>query len=153
MTEPLTPTEFVIAGHHAVEVWGYVHRQQLANRAQPPGGDWLGRLRANLLGYSGELLMARILGRAWQPVIGTGSRTSDLAGGYEIRTNATPQGGLRLFANDDPDRCYILVTGEPPDLQPAGWIYGRDGWPQAEPDPYNESRWVPRSALNPWRHE
>lgn len=81
----------------------------------------------SIAGAIGERAVAKVLDMDWDPKIG--KWTSGDVGGFEVRTTLWPNGQLCVHGHpaDDRDAVYLLIRiPDLPNVDVAGWMYGRD---------------------------
>lgn len=115
---------------------------------------YLERTAEEIVGVCGELAAARALNVFWYPSVNTFHAVSDLPGGIEVRSTTKTTGRVSLIVrdNDPVDRVYVLVTGEPPDMNVVGWISGADARSdefRCNPNGDRPAWFVPVSRLAP----
>lgn len=111
----------------------------------------LKRLEEETLGACGERAFCKALGIYWDGSVDTFHTKADAGVRYEIRSTTRDDGRLIIRDNDDPDRIYVLVTGQPPRMTVRGWILGswarQPSW-RTDPYGYRPAWFVPQNALN-----
>ncbi|MCU1616568.1 MAG: hypothetical protein JWO98_4108 [Frankiales bacterium] len=151
MQVQLTPSEFNAAVDIALERF-----QQSStaghNHASTYERTWVKRLEEETIGACGELVLCKALGRFWSPSVNTFHAIADVGQNIEVRATRRDEGSLILRDNDDPERWYVLVTGDPPTMTVRGCLRGRDGrrdeWLR-DPHGYRRAWFVPQDALRP----
>jgi hypothetical protein len=112
---------------------------------------------AHIEGAGGEMAAAKALGVYWPCSVDTFKRGGDLAAHIEVRSRID-EIDERGFAtdlcvndNDDPARCYVMVTGKLPDFKIWGWLYGYEARSCASKDTKHRGRqfYIPRHKLHP----
>lgn len=117
---------------------------------------WYQRLQEEIIGACGERAWCKYRNQHWDASFNTFHRVADAAGGVEVRSTTRDDGCLIIRHNDDADRWYVLIVGEPPLLRVAGYIKGEDAkiaeWVR-DPHRQRPAWFVPQSALKPypWR--
>lgn len=117
---------------------------QRLNHASTYRRTFLERVEEELVGACGEIAFCKSLGRYWAPTVNTFHVTADVGTKTEIRSTRHDNGGLIVRDNDDPARCYVLVTGSPPRMTVRGWAWGHE----VAQDRY---RWNPGGHREAWR--
>ena len=141
----LTWPEVLLAAHV-----GVARRvDSLRNNRKPAYGCTIeGAWDRDIEGACGEIAVAKALGIYWS---GMGGDLKVDVGPYQVRQTGRANGCLLLHHKDDDDKQFILVTGHPPRMRIAGWIFAGDGKrKQWRKDPTGEGRpawFVPQSAL------
>lgn len=106
----------------------------------------------HILGAFGELAVARILNIYPGFILNT-FKGPDLEPDIQVRTTRHKNGRLIMTADDPPFHKYVLVTGDAPELDIVGWIWGYEGQDEKWlTDPKNNrppAYFVPRDALKP----
>lgn len=88
-----------------------------ATREDPWGLDIVGAL--------GELAVAKVFDAYPHPDGGVGpSYGGDITRRFEVRATTRLDGSLIVHDRDPDDRQFILVRGQVPTLEVAGWIFG-----------------------------
>lgn len=74
-----------------------------------------------------ELAVAKALGTYFDfaCVLSPGG-LADVSGDIEVRHVKRASDSLPVYEKDDPDRRFVLVVGQPPEFEIAGWIPGID---------------------------
>ena len=112
--------------------------------------SYLERISQDIAGACAELIVARFLGLYWTPSVNTFHDIPDIAPDIEVRHTVRMNGRLPVRKNDQDDRWYFLVIGEPPTMTIAGFIKGvnakRDEWLD-NPNGYRPAWFVPQDAL------
>jgi len=85
------------------------------------------RMEDEFLGACGELALAKLTRRYLTPTVNTFHGPVRDLGAWEIRATKHRNGRLIIRPEEDPDRPYLLIVGEPPHLTVVGWTWGRDG--------------------------
>lgn len=108
------------------------------------------RLTQEVIGACGELAFCKAMNWFWSPSVNTFHDIPDVGSSVEVRATNLDTGSLILRDNDDDERWFILVTGEPPLMTIKGRIKGYDGkkdqWLK-NPHGHRNSWFVPQSAL------
>lgn len=151
MRVPLTPWEYKAAVDLAVTRMAVSIDQGTKDIAHE-SRDWFERLRVDVLGACGEIAVAKAVNKFWSPSVNTMHRIADVGTNIEVRATDRENGSLIIRGNDDEDRWYFLVTGEPPEMVVRGYIRGadarRDEWVR-NPHGHRTAWFVPQSALLP----
>lgn len=105
-------------------------------------------------GYSAELAFAKATKRYWSMGIGGGVGKPDFLPDIDVKYGNPRLNALTLVPGKvKPDWRYVLVVGVAPELEVAGWIWGRDGEkPEFLQDPTGTKRpayFIPRDRLTP----
>jgi len=81
-------------------------------------------------------------------------KQADVGVDGQVRYSFKDHGRLIVRKKDNPDHCYVLVTGQMPHMIIRGWMYGheamKDGYldtPQRRPPAW----FVPQEDLRPWK--
>jgi hypothetical protein len=118
------------------------------------GRTWAERLVTDIQGVVGEVTVCKGRNRYFSPTVNTFHGVPDVDGNIEVRCTNLDNGSLIIRANDDPNRWYVLVTGEPPNMCIRGYIRGvdarRDEWLR-NPNDHQPAWFVPQSALKQWK--
>ena len=109
----------------------------------PVGGD---RYRNDIEGAAAELAGGRGLSVYWPGFVDPGREEFDLPGWGEVRWSARRDACLIVRQADDPERRYLLVTGQFGVYELRGWLYGREAR-RAEWERHRGAWFVPQSAL------
>lgn len=120
------------------------------NAAKTYDRDFMERLDNETIGACGEMALCKSQGAFWTPSVNTFHAVADVGANVEVRTTRRSDGCLIIRDNDPPDRWYVLVTGEPPNMDIRGLIRGdRARQPQwmANPNGYRPAWFVPQEAL------
>lgn len=121
------------------------------NHASTYQRTFLKRLEEETIGACGEIAFCKGLGKFWSPTVNTFHAIADVGKNIEVRATARDDGSLIVRDNDDPDRWYVLVTGEPPVMTIRGRIRGRDAKRDEylrNPHGHRQAWFVPQSALD-----
>lgn len=121
----------------AVAVGTRRHEENImSERIDTPWAKGTDKWRNHIEAACAEQVVAKALGVYWSPQPFKDRKNGDV-GDYEVRWSSMPS--LRVNPKrDNPDRPYVLVTGEAPNYVVHGWAYGRDVWQYGEekaPDP------------------
>lgn len=127
----LTPYEVAIGAHCGAM------RHQAAlrdNRPDAYGFDGLDGWTKHVEGACGEIAAAKAINRYWCPSVNTfGAADLDLT--IQVRTRSRHDYDLIIRPEDNPDHCYVLVTGKAPRFTVRGYRIGhaarRDVWQQS----------------------
>jgi len=108
------------------------------------GFDW----SYNLIGAIGECAVGKLLDR--YPSRGPLPDVDDV-GPYQVRSTTRRDGCLIVHETEGATTRYVLVRGDPPVLDVAGWIVGADAqcaryWRE---DVRHAAYFVPAAALSP----
>jgi len=120
------------------------------NHASTYQRTWLERTREETIGACGELAFCKAYDIAWPESVDTFHHIPDVAG-VEIRACHRDGACLIIRDNDDDDRWYYLITGEPPEMMIRGCIRGRDAKRDAwvrDPHGHRRAWFVPQEALH-----
>lgn len=103
----------------------------------------------DVTGAIGEMVAAKALGVYF---CNAAFQTVDVGGKYEVKTTGTKSGHLLIQEAYPDTSVYILVTGDGPEFDVAGWISGaaakqKQWWKEGRAGVF--SYWVPQSALAP----
>ena len=113
---------------------------------------------ADCLGLNTEGLLAEIaackgLGIYYEPRINNHKKKADVGKNYEIRSTPNHNYKLIIRPDDNPQRYYILITGEAPNYRLHGYIKGSDAMKHDEwredPNDRPEAWFVPKRYLRP----
>lgn len=110
------------------------------------------RINEEVIGACGEMALCKAMGWYFSPSVNTFHTIPDVGANIEVRSTARDNGSLIVRDNDDNDRWYVLVTGEPPCMTVRGRIRGDQAkHPRWVRDPHGHRRawFVPQSALEP----
>ena len=142
--------------HHAVQTGVLrmmVSSASRLNHASTYERSWSQRLDEEVTGAVGEIAVAKSLGQFHIGSVNTFHRVPDCLGDTEVRATRRDDGCLIVRDNDDDDRLYVLVVGDPPSVRIAGWLRGgeakRDKWVR-NPNGHRRAWFVPQSALRAW---
>jgi hypothetical protein len=106
-------------------------------------------------GACGEVAAAKALGAYWGGSINTFKTGGDLdSTGYEVRTRSEQNYDLIIRDDDPNDRIFILVTGQTPNYEIAGWLLAADAKQvefKKDYGGYGPAYFVPRKHLRPMR--
>jgi hypothetical protein len=106
-------------------------------------------------GAAAEYVVARHVDRFWNALaaqyhgaLDVGRGPFGLSGQWDVKWTRLDAGHLIVQPGNPPDRTYVLVVGEPPDLRIVGAVSGdractADYWRGA-------GWWVPQTDLIPW---
>jgi hypothetical protein len=126
------------------------------NHASTYQRDLMTRLREEIVGVCGEMAFCKGMRRFWSPSVNTFHAIADVGENIEIRSTDRDDGSLIIRENDDPDRWYVLVTGNPPEMTIRGCIRGADAlqdqWLR-NPHGHRLAWFVPQAALRPPKGE
>ena len=108
------------------------------------------RVRQEVVGACGEMALCKAMNWFFSPTVNTFHGTPDVGDRWEVRATDREDGSLIIRDNDDDDRWYVLVTGEPPVMEIKGYIQGsaakRSEWLR-NPNGHRLAWFVPQSAL------
>jgi len=103
-------------------------------------------------GAGAELAVAKYLDRFWTASVNSFDRDVGDVGRLQVRRVRKATHRLIVRQRDLDDHKFILVAGELPKFDVAGWIYGHEA-KQTEylddPNDRESAYFVPRSALRP----
>lgn len=110
-------------------------------------------------GACGEVAAAKILNRFWSPTVNTFS-AADIGKNLQVRTRSRHDYELYIrpktstYRGDNPDNCFVLLTGKAPRYIIRGYMLARDAmkeeWSQTHGG--RPAAWfVPTKHLLPWR--
>ena len=109
------------------------------------------RMDVDFEGACGELAVAKALGMYWGGTVNTFQSGGDLGNGIEVRT--TRFHCLIIRPKDKDDVPYVLVKGQAPHYEIAGWMLGRDGKQEKYLKTFDPEKppayFVPRKDLRP----
>tara|TARA_R110000787_G_scaffold123223_1_gene234169 strand:- start:699 stop:1181 length:483 start_codon:yes stop_codon:yes gene_type:complete len=129
-----------------VAVAGIMRRVSALNKSRgaqhgiTPDREW----QADIEGLAGEYVLAKHLGKFWQPVVGRLDTDEGDVHGLQVRTTAWKNGCLIVNKKDPDDDPFVLVTGDNSvgfNWYIRGWMYGRDAkkdewWKAKQKDRY-----------------
>lgn len=111
---------------------------------------YMERLKIDVLGACGELAVAKAVNQFWSPSVNTMHKGADVGTDIEVRTTDKPDNCLIVREEDNPDRWYFLVIGNPPHMSVRGFIRGRnarqDAWLR-NPHGHRPAWFVPQEFL------
>ncbi len=140
--------------HGAVQVglerWAQSAVQKL-NHATTYNRTFLRRLNEEVIGACSERVLCKFWNIYWDGSINTFHRLADVLGyNVEVRGTHRPDGRLIVRDNDADDRAFVLITGEGPEFEIRGWLFGSEAklpeW-MDNPNGYRPSWFVPQYAL------
>lgn len=97
------------------------------------------RIAQEVGGCCAEYAVRKLLGAELVLPFDTFHKIPDILPDWEIRHTRHQNGRLIVRSNDDDDRRYVLVTGDPPELEVRGWLRGHEAKQE-------KFRW------NPWKY-
>lgn len=104
-------------------------------------------------GACGEMAVGKLLGRYWSASVNQFRRAGGDVPPYEVRTRSEHHYDLQIRDNDDPERVFILVTGQCPTFCVRGWLRAKEAHPHREwRQRYGgraEAWFAPADALHP----
>lgn len=74
-----------------------------------------------------ELAVAKYVGMYWQSVVDDPKILPGDVGKLQVRHTTYQDGRLMIYASDKDEAPFILVRGQVPTFELAGWLYARDG--------------------------
>jgi len=89
------------------------------------GADAKSPWQWHIEGALGECVVAQYLGVYWDHSLGS-FKGADLGNRIQVRTRSQGWHDLIVRPDDTPEHAYILVTGQAPNYQVRGWIYGNE---------------------------
>jgi hypothetical protein len=110
---------------------------------------------AHLQGAWGECAAAKLLNLEWN--IGTfSSRFNGDVGDLEVRHRPNHKWDLFLHKKDDPEKLFILVTGQWAIQRVRGWLLGAEGmidshWGTVPKQPHRPAYWIKPTYLHDMR--
>lgn len=110
----------------------------------------IANIQAHVIGAIGELAAAKALDIHWSHAERPYTwGLHDLGDDLEVRATRYRSGHLLIRSKDDPDRRYILVSGQAPVVYVVGWIWGREAktdrwWRELDHRP---AYWIPQEYL------
>jgi hypothetical protein len=138
---------------HAMEV-GYERNLVARSQRRRPLIAGSNTFQGDITGALGELVVAKALGVHWEPNVGGNDHGKGDVGAFEVRATARTPARLTIRDRDDDAACFVLVTGVPPCLSIAGWLYAGDAKRPEYLDRrsyQDEPTWqVPAERLQPW---
>lgn len=109
------------------------------------GGDvW----EIDIQGAAAEMAVAKAVGRYWTDTADP-DYEGDVGQNVQVRWTARPDGSLLLHPDDKPEHAFVLVTGQIPQFEIRGWLWGAHGkdprfWRE---DTGRPAFFVPQAAL------
>lgn len=110
---------------YAADAGAMRHLTNLRKARAPRYGATENGWTFHIEGALGELVVAKSLGRYWSPRIGVLDYGGDV-GSLQIRATARPDGRLIVHPGDPDEATFVLVRGEPPNMEIVGQIRGGD---------------------------
>ncbi len=122
------------------------------NHASTYSRTYYRRLQEEIVGACGEMVFAKATGRFWSHSVNTFHHVADVGLRFEVRASDREDGCLIVRDNDDENRWYVGVFGEPPNMMIAGCILGSDAkraeWVR-DPHGHRPAWFVPQHSLQP----
>lgn len=113
--------------------------------------SWVDAHSVHVWGAVGEIALAKYIGVYPEfSVKRFCGQRGDVLGDVEVRHRSKLHYDLIVRGNDSPDSRYVLTLGTPPEIEIAGWCYGRDAkMPEFENNHggYGVAYFVPKSKL------
>ena len=123
----LTPAEIVLAGLAGLmRLASAVAHKRPSPHGQPKPED---RVEVDLNGVYAEMVVAKHLGRYWQPLADNGhiaTLEGDVGPGVQVRSTTNENGCLIVYRKDNDHDRFYLVTLDFPKYTIVGWISGSD---------------------------
>lgn len=145
----LDPWEF----KHCVDVANIrmaISNERDMNHSSTYERGYVERIRQETLGVCGEMAVCKAINKMWKPTVNTFHNVPDVEPNIEVRSTENTNGSLIIRENDDDNRWYFLVIGEPPNVTVVGYIWGanakQDQWIK-NPNGYRTAWFVPQDAL------
>lgn len=110
------------------------------------GDGW----QTNIEGAIGEAVVAKLMDKWWSGSLGNWQAAD--VGNLQVRTTKHKDGRLIVHPKDKDNDVFILVVGEAPTYDVAGWIRGIDAKSEMhwqDPKGGRPAYFVPRDALQP----
>lgn len=126
------------------------HMQSLTRtpRHEQPKDD---SLNAHIFGAMGEMAAAKAMGIYPGFTVNTFGDAPDMGDDIQVRTSKTNR--LIVREHDNDDQKFVLVTGNAPEMDVIGWVYGReakhDKWFTDNGNGRPPAWFVPASELRP----
>jgi hypothetical protein len=140
----LTSNEFLTAALVGLSRRIVAAKSRQRSKFDYDGDAWENDIEA----AAAERAAAKGLVTYWPGSVNPGREASDLPGGWEVRWCGREDAHLIVRERDDPERRYLLVTGQLGVYELRGWILGRearrDEWRR-----YEGVWFVPQPALRP----
>jgi hypothetical protein len=76
-------------------------------------------------GACGEIAAAKVMGRFWSPTVNI-FKAPDIGKTIQVRTRSRHSYELYVRPGDNPDHCFVLVTGRAPDFRVRGYLMAFD---------------------------
>lgn len=146
----------------SLSTWEYKAAVDLANARMAISNDrnlnhsstyartYAERVREEVVGACGEMALCKAMNWFFSPTVNTFHNTADVYDRWEVRATERSDGSLIVRDNDNEERWYVLVTGDPPVMTIRGYILGadarRDEWLR-NPHGHRPAWFVPQSAL------
>jgi len=97
------------------------------NRSTPYGNPTAELWRMDIESSAAEMVVGKWLGLYWNAVVDRPETLKGDVGTVQVRQTPLPNGRLILHDRDADDAIFVLVTGQYPTFDIAGWTYAREG--------------------------
>lgn len=149
-TIQLTPEEFSLAAHVANLRFTLSELARLKDALYKK--SYFEGYIIHLWGCMGELAYCKWSGQPWKAGVNKFKKEADVGKDIEVRHRSKDDWDLIIRPGDDPEKKYVLTTGEGPDIHIHGWILGKDGMKdefRATHGGHKAAFFVPQGALHP----
>ncbi len=98
----------------------------LEGRVDSHGFNGKDKWMIHIEGAAGELAFAKAVDRYYLPTVNTFKHGGDGVSTIQVRTRSKHHYELMVRRNDDPEKVFVLVTGEMPIFVVRGWLFGKE---------------------------
>lgn len=149
-TVKLSPEEFSIAAHVANLRFTASELARLRDALYKK--TYFEAYIVHLWGCMGELAYCKWANVPWKAGVNKFKSEADVGKDIEIRHLSKDDWDLIIRHGDDPNKKYVLTTGEGPEIHIRGWILGKDGMKdefKATHGGHKAAFFVPQRSLHP----